>query len=693
VTRRTGRIAVIRVLSILVLTLSAVGPAVALEGWQSKVDASVLEAAAAGNTEFIVYMDAKADLAPAKLLGSKVAKGTFVYEALTETAQTSQAPVVAVLENLGRDYRSFWIANTVVTSGGLAVVEAVASLSDVKAVYPVGRGELHWPVAESAPTTSDGSNAIAAVEPSINHVNANDAWTLGYTGQGAVVAGADTGVRWTHNSIKLQYRGWNTTTLLADHNYNWHNGAGANAECPGDDTQPCDDNQHGTHTVGTMVGDDGGANQIGMAPDAEWIACRNMSQGVGTVPTYMDCMEWFIAPTNIVGAAPDPSKAPDVVNNSWGCVEACAPPILKDMIDASRAAGIFYAVSAGNDNQFTFGTVMACNTINFPLAVYQSGFTVGATEPTTDVIADYSSLGPVTDNPSEGVSYRKPDIVAPGSNIRSATSGSDISYASLSGTSMAGPHVAGLVALILSANPLLRGDVDTIERIIEETSVHLPSNRGCGGDTNTQVPNNEFGWGRIDALAAVKKALVTAPPCPSAPFDDVPVDHPFCAEILWAETNDIANGWFDNTYRPENNNSRMAMAAFLARLVEADPPECVFTPFSDVPLNHTFCKEINWNKVNGVMNGFPDGTFRPEGAVTRQAMAAFLARISQANPPACTSPPFSDVSVSHPFCKEINWLKVNGIATGFEDGTFRPDVAVTRQAMAAFLFRTWMLLQ
>jgi len=501
-------------LSILVAA-SAASVVSAGADWQSKVDASVLRAAADGATDFMVYMSAHADLSAADRISTKAAKGAFVYDELTTVARESQAPVVSLLRSLGSPADQYWIANTIVSQGGLDVLEAVALRGDVQAIYAVGKGELHWPVDT---TSTDSTSVTTAVGPSISFVNASDAWDLGYRGQGAVVAGADTGVRWTHSALKTHYRGWNAATGTANHNYNWHNAAGPNAACPTEitDTQPCDDHDHGTHTVGTMVGDDGGANQVGMAPDAEWIACRNMTQGFGVVPSYMDCMQWFIAPTDLAGNNPDPSKAPDVVNNSWGCVEVCAPPILKDMIDASRAAGIFYAVSAGNDNQFLLGLTMACNTINFPLATYRSAFTVGALDATgngtpINDIAYYSSLGPVSDNPIEGVLYRKPDISAPGTNVRSSVSGSDTAYAAFSGTSMAGPHVAGLVALIISANPALRGHVDTIEDIIESTATPLTSDLGCGGDSDTQVPNNVFGYGAIDALAAVEKALVTQP--------------------------------------------------------------------------------------------------------------------------------------------------------------------------------------
>jgi len=481
--------------------------------WESKVDSAVLDAAALGPTDFIVYMSAHADLAPAGRLATKDAKGLFVYDALTTTARMSQAPLVARLAELDVSSTSFWIANSVlVNAGDLALIREVALRSDVEAIYAVGKGELQWPV--DVPEGTEAVDVTATVGPSLDWVRADEAWALGYRGQGAVVAGADTGVRWTHSALKTHYRGWDAASGTANHNYNWHNAAGPNAECPTDtaSSQPCDDNDHGTHTVGTMVGEDPTkVNQIGMAPEAEWIACRNMSQGFGVVPTYMDCMQWFIAPTDLAGNNPDPSKAPDVVNNSWGCVEVCAPPMLKDMIDASRAAGIFYAVSAGNDNQFFLGLTTACNTINFPLAVYDAAFTVGATNATNDTIASFSSLGPVVDNPVEGVAYRKPDIVAPGVGIRSATAASDTSYANLSGTSMSGPHVAGLVALVISANPELRGHVDTIEQVIRNSAKPLTSNKGCGGDSSTDVPNNVYGWGRIDALAAVQLAVNTDP--------------------------------------------------------------------------------------------------------------------------------------------------------------------------------------
>ena len=482
--------------------------------WQQRVDAVVLDAAALGPAEFFVYLDEQADLSGAGSLATKEAKGRYVYDRLRAVAADSQEAVVAALEQHGATHRSFWVTNAILAKGDLGAVEAVARLSQVQYVYGVGSGSLQRPSVDP-PGGTQGTDVATTVFDSIAKVNADDAWSLGFRGQGAVVAGADTGVRWTHEAVKSKYRGWDGTS--ADHNYNWHDAIhNPNAICAPDHPEPCDDDAfigggHGTHTVGTMVGTGpevaGQKNEFGMAPDAKWIACRNMNNGVGVIPMYLECMQWFIAPTRIDGTGADASKAPHVINNSWGCVEVCPPPALQDTLRASRAGGIFYAVSAGNDGGRTVQgqNVVVCHSIYHPLARYPEAFTVGSTTWTTDTISPFSSRGSVL--LGDGLNaLRKPDITAPGSSIRSALAGSDSAYGSLNGTSMAGPHVAGLVALIISANPSLAGNVDRIEDIIEQTAVKKTTTEGCGGDSPTAVPNNTYGWGRIDALAAVQLA-------------------------------------------------------------------------------------------------------------------------------------------------------------------------------------------
>jgi uncharacterized repeat protein (TIGR01451 family) len=159
-------------------------------------------------------------------------------------------------------------------------------------------------------------------------------------------------------------------------------------------------------------------------------------------------------------------------------------------VDNVRAAGIVTVQSAGNSGS-------SCSTIADPAAIYDSSFTVGNTT-SSDTIASSSSRGPVT---SDGSGRLKPDISAPGTSIRSSYYGS--TYANLSGTSMAAPHVVGLVALLVSAQPGLAGQVGPIESLIEHSAVHLTSSQTCGGVTGDSIPNNTYGWGRIDAQKAV----------------------------------------------------------------------------------------------------------------------------------------------------------------------------------------------
>ena len=504
-------------LSVLALSFLINGSSAQTETWESKVDPNVLTAASAGQTEFLIYMNSQADLSGAEALETKEEKGQYVYEQLTATAQATQPGVLHTLGSFGVAHQSFWVTNAIWAKGDLAVLQAVAARPEVAYVYPSGGGKLSLPPVDQPLTSTNSTSTLLTADPSpeanLINVNADDVWARGVMGQGAVVAGADTGVAWQHAAIKRQYRGWNSSTQTADHSYNWHDSIHApNTVCDGDTTEPCDDHDHGTHTVGTMVGDDGGTNTIGMAPEAKWIACRNMTEGAGAVPTYMECMQWFIAPTDNAGLNPDPTRAPHVINNSWGCYEGCPPPALQDTLRASRAAGIFYAVSAGNDGSSPLGVantgLVICNSINTPLARYPEAFTVGSTDHRTDRISYFSSRGSVLGEPTAPTGLMKPNISAPGSGIRSSVKNG--SYASFSGTSMAGPHVAGLVALLVSANPRLAGMVNRLEDIIELTAVKKTTTEGCGFDSATAVPNNTYGWGRIDALAAVLEALPTS---------------------------------------------------------------------------------------------------------------------------------------------------------------------------------------
>jgi serine protease AprX len=479
----------IRTALVLCLALWAAAGVAFGENLAQKVDPWVLDTASRGDTEFLVMLREQADVRGVRTLPTKEQKGAFMADALGATAARAQAPILALLTARGVEHRSYWVANMIWVRGSLGLLRELAAREDVFHVYANPSVKLRGPLAPTEPARPASPEGI---EWNITQVHAPDVWALGYTGQGVVVAGEDTGYQWDHPALKAKYRGW--AGFLANHNYNWHDAIhSGGGSCGADSAVPCDDFGHGTHTMGTMVGDDGGANQVGMAPGAKWIGCRNMNVGVGTPATYSECFEWFIAPTNLAGQNPDPSKAPHVINNSWGCPpdEGCTDvTVLQTVVENTRAAGIEVVVSAGNDGS-------SCETVNTPAAIYAASFSVGATD-SNDDIAGFSSRGPVT---VDGSGRLKPNVSGPGVNVRSSVPGNG--YSSFSGTSMAGPHVAGLVALLLSASPGLQYDPDAIEPIITGSTLQLPTSETCGGIPAGDVPNNTFGWGRIDALAAV----------------------------------------------------------------------------------------------------------------------------------------------------------------------------------------------
>ena len=220
-------------------------------------------------------------------------------------------------------------------------------------------------------------------------IRAPEIWSRGFTGQGVVVGMADSGVTWDHPALKPHYRGWNGT--VASHDYNWHDAvhdARSANTCGSDAPAPCDDGNHGTATASLAIGDDGAGNQIGVAPGARFIACRNMDFGDGTPARYTECFEWFLAPTDHNGQNPRPDLGANVISNSWGCPESegCTEPdILQAVIENVRAAGLFVAVAASNGGP-------ACATLDVP-SYYEAAFAVGATN-MNDRIAELLEPGP-----------------------------------------------------------------------------------------------------------------------------------------------------------------------------------------------------------------------------------------------------------------------------------------------------------
>jgi subtilisin family serine protease len=463
-----------------------------------------------GEAAFLVILEQQADLRPASALDTKEAKGRFVFDALRATAAQTQSELVALLRARGAQVRPFIIVNAIGVHASLDALFVAASANQVARIVADTPAQADRPAPDLPSSPSTGIRQASSVEWGVSDIHAPAVWAMGYTGTGIVIGGQDTGVRWDHTALKNQYRGWNGAGT--SHDYNWHDaihsdvgGSPPGNPCGFDSTFPCDDQGHGTHTVGTVVGDDGAGNQIGVAPGAEWIACHNMDQNWGSPTTYLECFEWFLAPYPIGAtiAGGDPAKAPHIINNSWGCPDSEGCVTGQEIISgvqAMRAAGILTVVSAGNHGP-------GCSTVNDAPAIYSGSFDVGAYD-AGGSIASFSSRGPVT---LDGSFRLKPDIGAPGVSVRSATNGSTNSYGYSSGTSMAGPHVAGAAALLWNAAPYLVGDVDLTEWVLRLNTQPAFTTQGCGGDTPSSRPNNVWGWGKLDALAVVSATFSLTP--------------------------------------------------------------------------------------------------------------------------------------------------------------------------------------
>src|SRR5204863_1832579 len=432
----------------------------------SKIAPWVMEHTADGQqAEVFVELTGQAGVSQAAAFQTKDEKGRYVYNALLSKSQTTQGPMLQWLRERGLEHRSFYIVNAILVKGSRAVAEALAARPDVAHVEgnPLIQNHLPQPttVIEAPPYLQHPDT----IEPGINYTHAPQVWAQGFTGQTIVLASADTGVRWTHNALKPHYRGWDG--MNADHDYNWHDSIhdSSGNPCGNDSPFPCDDSAHGSHTTGTMIGDDGMGNQIGMAPSAKWIGCRNMDEGDGTPARYIECMQWFLAPTRIGGGDPDPTKAPDITNNSWLCPpsEGCSPDTLQAAVEGQAAAGIMMVVAAGNSGS-------GCSTTVDPPSFYAASYTAGALNTGSDTIASFSSRGPVT---IDGSGRIKPDITAPGTSTRSASNSSDTAYAIASGTSMATPHISGAMALLWSAHSELRHQITARRDAVNNTAVHI----------------------------------------------------------------------------------------------------------------------------------------------------------------------------------------------------------------------------
>ncbi len=368
---------------------------------------------------------------------------------LKTTAGLNNAPVLKVLAARGIDVTPLWIINGLAADVPVSLVNFIASQPQVDTI------DLNAVTTLAAPLPA----TQAPSEWNLNLLKASTVWSLGYTGQGAVVASMDTGVDAQHADLVPSYRGGNNS---------WYDPYGQHAT-------PYDGNGHGTGVMSIMVGSNTGGTNIGVAPGAKWIAAKIFNDaGTGTVLAFHNAFQWMLDPDG----NPSTDDAPDVVNGSWSFTapNVCDTTFFSD-VAVLKAAGIAMVYAAGNSGPSPATSVSPGN--------YTNAYSVGAVDQNV-AIGSFSSRGP---SACGGLVF--PHVVAPGVNVKMAalTSGGVFPNAYIYGvgTSMAAPHVAGIMAL-------LRGALSTVTVTEKETAINTTAldilNPGVDSDS---------GYGLVDA--------------------------------------------------------------------------------------------------------------------------------------------------------------------------------------------------
>jgi subtilisin family serine protease len=414
-----------------------------------------------------------------------------VVRALQDKATESQAGILAELavlssQGLVEDYRGVWIANLVLVTATREALDILVQRDDVRQIEPDYPIEGIKPVAEG-----EDEGLIAGVENGLRAIRADEVWDMGYTGGGRLVSHLDTGVYGDHPALNARWRGYDPR-YSENPEWAWFD--------PVTNTDfPFDSGQHGTHTMGTICGlGESTGDTIGVAFGAEWITAGVIDRGGidQTVANAILSFQWIADPDEDPGTVWD---VPDVNSNSWGVgtwhgYEHC-DPIFWDVLDGCEAASVFVVFAAGNEGPTSRSLRNPATRAATDIKSFAVGALDGNSAPNYP-IASFSSRGPTECTPG-GEDTFKPEVSAPGVNVRSSIPGGG--YAGgWSGTSMACPHVAGVVALMREANPNLT--TDQIGEILLETAVEVPADNEEGED-------NTYGMGMVDAYEAVILSL------------------------------------------------------------------------------------------------------------------------------------------------------------------------------------------
>ena len=432
-----------------------------------------------GERLFVILKD-QVDVSQAEKITDYNQRRSYVYQTMTAHAQKSQARITSNLTRLGIRFQSYYLVNGIEVQGGPLVRWWLAAQPEVDRILdnPILR-PLPWPV----PAARGNSSVPLDPQWDLTLIHADQVWKeLGVNGKGIVVGQSDSGAQGDHPELAEGYRGKD-----GQNDYNWFDPWYSSP-------RPDDFVGHGTHTLGSILG-----KNVGVAPGASWIACVNLARNLGNPAVYLDCMQFMLSPFPQNGNPlhdGDPSRGAQILNNSWGCpwVEGCDPNVFLPAVRALRHAGIFMVVSTGNSGY------SGCGSVSEPPSIYKEVYSVGSIDRLGQLSA-FSSRGPVTVDSSNRI---KPDIVAPGEGVLSSYPGN--TYTIASGTSMAGPHVVGVVALMWSANPKLIGDIEKTTEILDRSAQRYIGNLPQCVE-GSLLPNNGVGYGLVDAYAAVKMAL------------------------------------------------------------------------------------------------------------------------------------------------------------------------------------------
>jgi hypothetical protein len=431
-----------------------------------------------GEHLFVILKD-QPDVSSAASIADLNQRRTQVYRTLTAEAARSQGDLRQTLSRWGISYQPYYLVNAIEVEGGPLARLILASRPEVDRV--LDSPHLR-PLPGALPVSSGSQPAPASPQWNLSLIHANQVWDeLKVTGKGIIIGQSDSGADGGHPEVSAQYLGKQDPNAAAWFDPWFHS------------AQPVDIGGHGTHTLATALG-----KSVGVAPGAEWIGCVNLARNLGNPGYYLDCMQFMLAPFPQNGDPfkdGRPEQGANVLNNSWGCpvVEGCDANTFLPAVKALEDAGIFVVVSAGNDGE------TGCGSVDDPPAIYQQIFAVGAID-SQKRVASFSSLGPVT---LDGSNRIKPDLAAPGDQVLSAFPKN--TYEIESGTSMAGPHVVGTVALMWSANPKLTGDIaKTRQILVASAQAYTGPLASCG---TAATPNDTVGYGILDAYAAVKMAI------------------------------------------------------------------------------------------------------------------------------------------------------------------------------------------